>query len=104
MNRTGLIGADVVATHTFGPLQFRTRGLGVYFVQKDGPVQRKIDALSVGELRAANRAAWAIRNRLTRFLNRVNNVTVHGWHDAEEAQLDVSTAICKATWAALQRA
>lgn len=82
--------------YKFGPLEFSVRGLGV-FVGGD-KLRERISALSLAELRQANREAWRQRNASVRAANRQQNVTVHGWDDARDHHIEVCAVVCKETW------
>lgn len=91
-----------VHTHSFGPLEFKTRGLGVFFPSEK--LVARIRTLSPDELREANKAAWKVRRTNERIASRYSNVTLYGWGPSEGPShcAQVAAQICKATWRALQ--
>jgi hypothetical protein len=90
-----------VTRFAFGPLTFSTKGLGVFFMSEK--LQERIDAMSVSDLRVANRDAWRQLRPLVRAANRECNVSRYGWNDKRDHVIDVCEVIKKATWRALAR-
>lgn len=91
-----------ITSYTFGALQFRVQGLGVFFA---GPkLIAKIEALSPEQLRDANSAAWKLRRSSERLCERYANVTIHGNrpHDEAHSAFMVADVVCKTTWRAMQ--
>jgi len=86
-----------VTTFTFGALEFRVAGLGVFIPGET--FAKKVAALTPDELRTANREAWkqkrdwARRSARTQFMSD---------HDRTSFHEIVAEVVCKATWKALQ--
>jgi hypothetical protein len=97
-----MYGDDKITAYTFGPIEFRTRGLGLFYATEK--LQERIKALSTSDLQAANKAAWKQRRAAERQMDRYNNVTVHGCYpyDLHGHDYFVAKEICSLTWKALQ--
>lgn len=98
-----MVGDNDIQAYKFGALEFRVKGLGVFFPSEK--LKARITALSPEQLLEANKAAWKLRRTAERLQDRYSNVTLHGCgpHDRASADAGVAAQICKATWAALQR-
>jgi hypothetical protein len=96
-SRRRLPGDDEIRSYTFGAIEFKTRGLGLFFPSVK--LQERIRALSPDDLRAANKAAWKLRRTAERYMNRSHFMS--DW-DSAGHDYHVAEQICKATWRALQ--
>lgn len=87
-----------VTGYTFGPLQVRVQGLGVYTGGEH--LRASCDRLTVAELKIANREAWTQKRMASRQAKRVSNATVHGCtpHDRACQHYDVADVVCRETW------
>jgi hypothetical protein len=84
--------------YTFGPLSVAVLGMGVYFGGEH--LDSACDALSLAELKQANREGWNQLRKANTTANRFSNVTTYGWSHCESAvqHAMVAEAVCKATW------
>jgi hypothetical protein len=84
--------------YTFGPLVVAVQGLGVYFGGEH--LTRNCDALTLDELRVANREAWKQKRAAGRAAERVSNASVHGCtpHDRACQHFDVADRVIRETW------
>jgi hypothetical protein len=88
--------------YKFGLLNVAVLGMGVYFGGKH--LDSSCDALSLAELKQANREAWKQFRKANALANRVSNITTHGSLPYESAfqHAMVAEAVCKATWKKLR--
>ena len=84
--------------YTFGPLRVAVHGMGVYLGGEH--LNSACDALSLADLKQANREGWKQLRKANITANRFSNITIHGWSHAEAAvqHAMVAEAVCKATW------
>jgi hypothetical protein len=89
--------------YTFGQLRVAVHGMGVYLGGKH--LDSACDALSLAELKQANREGWKQLRKANITANRFSNITIHGWSHAEAAvqHAMVAEAVCKATWKRIAR-
>jgi hypothetical protein len=87
-----------VHSWTFGPVQFRTRGAGLFFASDK--LKARIMALPLADAIAANRDAWTQKRRADREAERYCNVTLHGCgpYDRAAHAAHVADQIRKITW------
>ena len=84
--------------YTFGPLSVAVLGMGVYFGGEH--LDSACDALSLAELKQANREGWKQLRKANTTANRVSNVTTYGcsYYESAVRHAMVAEAVCKATW------
>jgi len=99
-----MIGDKDIQAYKFGELEFRVRGLGLFFPSEK--LKARIAALSPDQLREANKAAWKLRRTAERLTERYSNVTLNGCGPYDRAfhDFDVARAVCNATWSCMARA